>query len=79
MTASNVVNYNGNSLTQAPPYDFTPTSGAPQVGAGATSSFPLTDLLGHTRCPGATTTWTCTAGSATGSAPDAGPVERGAS
>jgi hypothetical protein len=78
LASANFVRYNGNSLTTAPPYDLTPTAGAPQVNTGATTSWAATDFLGRTRCPGATTTWTCTAGSATGSAPDVGPVERGA-
>lgn len=78
LTASNFVTYSGDTFTQAPPYDFTPASGSVLVNTGATGNWAKTDLLGRTRCPGATTTWTCTAGSETGSAPDVGPVERGA-
>lgn len=78
LTASNFVGYNGNTLTTAPPYDLTPTAGSPLVNTGSTSNWAAADFYGRTRCPGATSTWTCTAGSETGSAPDLGPVERGA-
>jgi hypothetical protein len=78
LASANYAGYTGNSRTQVSAFDLTPSAASLLLDAGATTSFTLTDLYAKTRCPGATSTWTCTAGSETGAAPDVGPAERGA-